>query len=247
MIQTKRFAIFILVTAIAVTVPTTAAFAGFITTNPESETVTSRGAYKTTGISAKTFSDVTYKNWFYKNVMQAAELGFVKGYDDGTYHPNGSVTRAEICQILYNYKGEDATAITNFSDVKPENWFYTSVSWAVSQGLISGRSDGSFGPNEDLTRERLVYSLYELAGAPETDVTVLEAFSDSSEITEICLNAFAWAVSNGIVNGVTETTLEPTSTTTRAQVATVMIRYAEIINGDEIPEIDVETQEGTSA
>ncbi len=200
---------------------------------------------KTIDTSAKSFSDVSYRNWYFGSVMQAVQMGFVNGYEDGTYMPKDKITRAQICQILYNYRGNGASVSLSIDDVEPFRWYYDSVCWAVSQELILMHSGGKFEPDAALTREELIYALYVLAGRQSANIDALDGFTDVNAISTTSYKiAFAWSVSNKIIYGVTSTTLEPRSSTTRAEVAGVMVRYADIISHETVPEIDSAVMNG---
>jgi hypothetical protein len=106
------------------------------------------------------FKDVNYdSDWFAPFVDQAAANDLVKGFDDKTFHPNASITRAEAVQILFNMSSqlknmESPTPATEspFSDVKPSDWFFTAVKAAKNANLVSGVTPIMFEPNRNLTR-----------------------------------------------------------------------------------------------
>ncbi len=111
------------------------------------------------------FSDVNPDAWYYEAVCFVSARGIMNGNGDGSFSPDSKLTRAMIVQILYNLEGRpSATTGNQFSDVVPDKWYASAVSWAVSSGLVEGY-DGRFDPDKDITREQLVtilrrYSVY---------------------------------------------------------------------------------------
>lgn len=176
------------------------------------------------GASESPFSDVNVGDWFYDAVLEAADLGYVNG-SDGAFRPNDDISRAETAQVLWNMEGNPAaSAGAAFSDVASGDWFYGAVSWAASEGIVSGMGDGSFAPNSPVTREQVATMLYRQAGSPTLPAgTTLSGFSDADEITGYALEAMAWAVAEGIFQG-NNGELRPTDSITRAELATVAIR-----------------------
>lgn len=100
------------------------------------------------------------------------------------------------------------------------------VIWAYNAEVVNGVSETAFAPNANITREQLVAVLYRFYGEPETNTLVLADYADANTISDYAVNAMAWAVENGIVNGLTETTLAPQGAATRAQIATILMRLA---------------------
>ncbi|MEE0776225.1 MAG: S-layer homology domain-containing protein, partial [Bacillota bacterium] len=107
------------------------------------------------------FPDVKESDWFYAYVMALAEEGIVNGYPDGTFKPNGKITRAEIATVISNYCGDlKVVAKKNFSDVKQGQWFYDSVMNLANAGYIDGMGNGIFAPNDNATRAQASKFVY---------------------------------------------------------------------------------------
>ena len=130
---------------------------------------------------------------------------------------------------VYGTKGEEASgtmAITiaqtmNFIDVKPGDFFYEPVKWAVNNKITNGTSSTTFSPYKNCNRAEIVTFLWRAAGSPEPKT--------ASSFTDVPANAYyakavAWAVENGITNGMTETTFAPDATCTRGQSVTFLYR-----------------------
>ena len=116
---------------------------------------------------------------------------------------------------------EDNSVLNFFYDVPNDAYFYEAVKWAVDKGITNGLSDTMFGPYESCTRAQIVTFLWRAAGSPEPKT--------ASSFTDVPANAYyakavAWAVENGITNGMTETTFAPDATCTRGQSVTFLYR-----------------------
>lgn len=190
--------------------------------------------------ASQPFSDVspTKDAWCYTQVMKAYEAGLINGYGNGLFGKNDPITRGQIVQILYNYYGEDCGTNSGFSDVPSSAWYAKAVTWASKNGVVSGYSNGTFGPNNKLTREQMVTILYNVAGRPATNASALAQFNDRGQVAAYAVNGFSWAVSNKVVSGTSNTTLSPRGTATRAQVAVILIRYLENVEGVQFPDVN---------
>ena len=190
----------------------------------------------------KTFPDVTGRDWCYTQVMQAAETGLMNGYADGRFGKNDPITRGQMVQILYSYYGQDVGADSGFSDVPASAWYAKAVTWASKKGVVSGYSNGTFGPDNQLTREQMVTILYNVAGKPATNYSIMDNYKDREQVASYAVNGFAWALWKNMVSGTSARTLSPRSTATRAQVAVILVRYLENVEGVKFPEVTVPTQ-----
>lgn len=175
------------------------------------------------------YQDARTGAWYHDGVHYVLENGIMQGMGRGNFAPRGSVTRAQMATILWNMEGKPAvTDATYFKDVKPGHWYTDVVRWAASEGIMDGYGNGSFGPNDILTREQLVTILYRYAQKKGVDVSrsvSLNAYQDGSALRAWAAPAFEWAVASGAVNGKTATTLAPRDSATRAEIATIMMRY----------------------
>lgn len=161
------------------------------------------------------FIDVTERDWFFDAIVYVYNEGMMSGVEANVFNPNGNMTRAMFWTVLARIDGVD----TNGGDV----WYARAREWAVTEGV----SDGT-NPDGLITREQLATMLYRYAGEPETDGT-LEGFSDAGSVSEWAYDALAWAVENGIVTGMGDGTLDPQGNATRAQAATMFMRYMSVV------------------
>ena len=152
------------------------------------------------------------------------ERGLMNGYGDGRFGPNGTLSRAQFAQILFNKEGRPAVYNpADFSDVAGDAWYAGAVHWAVSQGIAGGYGDGSFGPDDRITREQLAVMLWRYSGSPAATNKELY-FNDESEISGYALEALRWAVENGILTGYGDGQLAPQGQATRGEVAQMLYR-----------------------
>lgn len=177
------------------------------------------------------FEDVPSTMWCYQSVIDAVNGGYMSGYGGGKFGPNDAVTRAQIAQVLYNKFGKDSGTDTGFTDVSADMWCAKAVTWAVKNGIMSGYGGGKFGPNDKLTRQQLVTILYNQAGKPAVSGD-LNKYTDKGSVAGYATNGFLWATANKIVNGTSATTLSPSGTATRGQVATIILNYVKATSGD---------------
>lgn len=177
------------------------------------------------------YDDVTQQDWFYDKVQYVYDHELMVG-DQNLFMPNNSLTRAMAVQILYaNAKAcgtyEDVTGKT-FDDVTPEDWFYDAVQWASGKGITSGTGDGKFDPNTAVTREQFAVFLYQDAGAPFVGGTI--RFPDADSVSSWAKDATLWAIRSGIISGSDENgtlLLRPQGNATRAETATMLMKYLE--------------------
>ena len=185
------------------------------------------------------FSDIDCESgaWYIDAVKFVYRNGFMQGFPDGTFQPFTALTRAQMVQILWNMEGGGgmdapyANQSSGFPDVPTNSWMYNAVNWAAENGVVLGFPDGSFRPNELLTREQMVAILYRYADLNDFDTSNagdLSGFADSNRVGNWALEAMEWAVYAGIVQGVGNNNLAPQDTANRAQVATVVYRFAQM-------------------
>ncbi len=158
------------------------------------------------------FTDVNTGDWFYEYVQYVVANGLMEGVSDTEFAPNATMSRAMVWTIMARIDGQTVTGA---------NWVDTARAWAMANGV----SDGT-DPNGDVTREQLATMLWRYAGEPASEYS-LAAFTDASSVSEYAATAMAWAVENGIITGMTDMTLAPQGTATRAQCAAMLMRYVE--------------------
>ena len=175
-----------------------------------------------------TFSDVPSGAYYAEAVRWAVEKGVTNGTGDGTFQPNGSCTRAQLAAFLWRLAGEpESTQDLTFTDVCADAWCAKALRWAAEQGVVTGYADGSFRPDQTVTRIQAVAMLYRYARAQGMDTTqggmAVREFDDFAAVPAYALEAAGWAVNAGILRGAGNR-LMPNDPCTRAQIVTFLYR-----------------------
>ena len=175
-----------------------------------------------------TFSDVPSGAYYAEAVRWAVEKGVTNGTGDGTFQPNGSCTRAQLAAFLWRLAGEpESTQDPTFTDVSADAWCAKALRWAAEQGIVTGYADGSFHPDQTVTRIQAVAMLYRYAKAQGMDTTrggmAVREFDDFAAVPAYALEAAGWAVNAGILRGAGNR-LMPNAPCTRAQIVTFLYR-----------------------
>ena len=174
------------------------------------------------------FTDVNDGDWFYDVVKYAYNEGLMTGTTKTTFEPNIATTRGMIVSMLARLEGNPTAKSAGFADVADGAWYADAVNWAASEGIVSGYSDTKFGPNDPITREQMAAILYNYAEYKSMDVSAradLDKYTDAASISSWATDVLSWANAEGLVNGMTETTLAPQGQATRAQVAAIFQRF----------------------
>ncbi len=153
------------------------------------------------------------------------ESSYINGYEDGTFKPQDNITRAEACKIvaaLVDPEGKFAGGTTSYEDVKPEDWYYNSVTTLESLGALEDIFGGKLLPSEKITRAQFVQLIYAVLDT-EMDSMKLTYLSDVKS-TAIYFEAVMFAVSKGVVTGYEDGTFQPYNKITRAEAVTVVNR-----------------------
>ena len=180
------------------------------------------------------FRDVGLEKWYGQSVKFCYNAGLMNGEGSGRFVPNGDMTRAMLVQVLYNISGEKTSA-HGFADVPDKAWYADAVNWAAANHIVEGASKTRFDPNALVTREQMVAILYRYAktfGVSFAKSADLSRYTDRSRISGYAVEAMAWAVGNGVIKGSTSTTISPKGTATRAEVATVLMRFVRLMAGE---------------
>ena len=177
------------------------------------------------------FVDVVKDAWYYPAVEYVYNNELMNGTNGGlTFEPNVNLNRAMMAAVLYNMEGGPACDKSGlFSDVADGMWYTEAINWAASNNIVSGMPDGTYAPNQALTREQMASVLYRYAEYKgiKTDARAdLGKFTDGSTTSAWATDVVQWAVAEKLINGV-GTELQPKGTATRAQVATVLMNYCE--------------------
>ena len=184
--------------------------------------------------NATPFADVSDSAWYADAVQYVYENGMMNGTSATQFSPDATTTRAMIVTMLHRLENEPAAQASSFADVAAGSYYADAVAWAAANGIVNGVSETSFAPDDSITREQLAAILYRYASYKGYDVTAsgsLNAYADAAQVSSYAAAAMQWANVEGLITGVTGTTLDPQGSATRAQVATILMRFCENIAG----------------
>ena len=180
------------------------------------------------------FSDVE-GHWAEAEIGRAAGMGLVNGREDGSFAPNAKMTRAELVTVLWRMEGKpEASRTLGFPDVSADSWYADAVQWAAAEGIVKGNENGSFDPNSNITREQLAVILFRMSGGVSGMELIFadtydEHYQDSGEVSAWAKSGVYWAIYKGLIKGTTADMLSPKNTASRAEVVTLLLRYADKI------------------
>ena len=180
--------------------------------------------------------------WYYNEVNKAAELGLMNGYaETDLFGPNDTITRAQVAQVLFNMAGgradmdlpegsyNEVYGYKSFDDVNGKMWYGKAIAWAKAAGIVTGYGDGTFAPENNITREEFAtmlaryaqkYGNYTAGSAAD-----FAAYGDASAVDSWAAEYVAWAVKGGYM-GKNTNVLTPLANMTRAEAAAMVVRYA---------------------
>ena len=172
-------------------------------------------------VETSPFSDVSTSAYYYEAVKWAQEKGITGGIGNGLFGPNQPCTRAQIVTFLWRAAGSsEPKSMSSFSDVSADSYYAKAVAWAVENGITVGTSSTTFSPDDTCTRAQSVTFLFRALGKL---VDSKAKFSDVPTDSYYA-NAVAWAVENGVTNGIGDGLFGPNNSCTRAQIVTFLYR-----------------------
>lgn len=178
------------------------------------------------------YTDVDTGAWYHEAIDFAIENDLMNGVGDNIFNPDGNLSRAMMVRILWNMEDQPTNVSGSYSDVVAGAWYEKAVLWATANNIVNGYPDGSFGPDNSITRQEMAAILYRYAQFKEYDMTAeddLTRFPDGDETAEWAETFVRWAVAEGLLNGGDDGTLDPAGTATRAEVAQIFMNYCEKI------------------
>ena len=167
------------------------------------------------------FSDVSTTAYYYEAVKWAREKGITGGIGNGLFGPNQPCTRAQIVTFLWRAAGSpEPKNMRSFTDVPADSYYAKAVAWAAENGITGGTGDGQFSPDATCTRAQSVTFLFRAIGKlVDSKAEFNDVLTDS-----YYANAVAWAVENGVTNGIGNGLFGPDNSCTRAQIVTFLYR-----------------------
>lgn len=182
------------------------------------------------GITTDYFNDDN-GHWAESDINYAVEKGLMNGMSATTFEPDSLMTRAMFVTVLWRYQGKPVAASpNNFTDVESGQWYTSAVIWADEKGIVEGAGNDLFKLHDNITREQAATILLRYAKWKGLDTTVsadLSGDTDAGEISTYALEAMKWASAKKIILGRTATTLVPQGSITRAEAATLLVRFFE--------------------
>ncbi|MBQ4565622.1 MAG: leucine-rich repeat protein [Oscillospiraceae bacterium] len=188
-----------------------------------------------TALWNRPFADVPAFAWYAPAADYVLEQGLMQGVGEGCFAPESPMTRAMLVTVLWRYAGQPAEGTNSFTDVPSNVWYTQAVAWAAENGIVTGIGGGRFDPDGQITREQLAVILYRYCksiGIDTSPSAELSAFPDAAKVSPYAAEALSWAVKTGLVTGSAsggKVYLEPQGKATRAQVATILMRWLETL------------------
>lgn len=194
-------------------------------TGSESETACNGGV----NCPGSKFNDMPAPgNWAHAGIDFVLKQKLFDGTSGVTFEPDTQMSRAMMVTVLWRLDGKTAAHGSNpFTDVKEETWYTNAVLWAAENSVVNGVAPDKFEPDGNITREQMAAIMYRYASAKGYDITGaddLSGFPDTGKVNAYALPAVKWAVAEGLING-NGGRLDPQGNATRAQVATILMRY----------------------
>ena len=174
------------------------------------------------------FSDVEPSAWYAEAVRFVVEQGVMQGVGGGRFDPSGVMNRSMLVTMLHRLAGEPDGGTASFTDVPTGTWYSDAVAWAASAELTGGYGDGRFGPTDAVTREQVAALLFRYAQLQKLELAAEQSvpdFSDAASVSGWAKEAMDWAVRTGLLSGKNGGILDPQGTATRAEVATILMRF----------------------
>ena len=179
-----------------------------------------------------TFTDFDHTEWYHQGIDFVINNNLMVGMDNNKFEPHTISSRAMALTVLYRLEGKPAVSIENpFVDVENGQWYTDAIVWAASKGIVNGYGDGRFGTNDDMTREQMAKIMYNYAKYKGYDISTrasLASFTDADKINPWAVEEMKWAVSVGLIKGISTTELAPQGNAERCQLATVLMRFCNL-------------------
>ncbi len=185
------------------------------------------------------FEDVNENDWYYDEIQYVCNAGIFNGISETMFAPEETATREQLVTVLYRYAknksidvsvGEDTNILSYDDAFDISEYAVEAFQWACGAGIINGTTISTLSPKDLVTREQLVTILYRYAKNAGVDVSVGEdtnilSYDDAFDISEYAVEAFQWACGSKVITGKTVSTLAPQDFVTRAEYATMIMRF----------------------
>ena len=178
------------------------------------------------------FRDVPRDAWYAGAVERVCAAGLMKGTGAGVFSPGETVTRGQIAAILHRLAGAPAARGGAFSDVPAAAYYSEAVAWAAGQGIVEGYYDGTFRPDLPVSRQQLAAIFWRYAkmeGSDKGGRAALRGYRDAGDVSGYAREAMSWALSEGILQGTRDGTLQPQGRAARGQTAVLLERFQALL------------------
>jgi len=183
------------------------------------------------------FIDVVENAWYAEAVQFAVSNKLMNGMGGNKFEPETPMSRAMLVTVLWRYAGEPTEGENIFTDVGSDTYYTKAVAWAACNEIVGGVGNGKFDPNGNITREQMAAILYRYAtklGIDTSKCADLTSFPDANKVSSWASEALSWANAEGLITGSkigNNNYLDPQGNATRAQVATILMRFIENVLG----------------
>ena len=168
-------------------------------------------------------------HWALQSIGYVYQTGLMSGTSASAFQPETEMSRAMFVTVLHRLAGRPApTGVMVYTDVKPNTWYTDAVAWATSAGIVNGTGAAAFSPNASISREEMATMMMRYAKYKGYDTAAtadLAGYADAYQIHDWAYRAMEWAGGTGMINGRTAFTLAPQGTATRAETATILVRF----------------------
>lgn len=181
------------------------------------------------GLEKLPFIDVKENSWYYDTVCYVYSNGLMTGVSEMLFSPETQITRGMVITALWRLEGKpEGAAPVTFADVAPIAYYHDAIAWALEQGVVTGRSEKIFAPNDPITRQELAAILYRYAqhtgnGSIQNGTEILR-FPDTGAVSDWAKEPMTWAVDKEVIQGKSNGTLDPKGKATRAEAAAMLQR-----------------------
>ena len=185
-----------------------------------------------TAWSGQRFQDVPTDAWYAGAVERVSASGLMQGSGPAMFSPGAPVTRGQIAAILYRQADSPSVYGSSFSDVSPSAYYSRAIAWAARRGIVEGYSDGTFRPDQPVSRQQLAAILHRYAKLNRIDSgkrTPLEGFGDAASVSTYARESLSWALAEGILQGTKQGDLQPHGKAARGQTAVLLDRFCQLL------------------
>ncbi len=195
--------------------------------------------------AANAYTDVPSDAWYKGAVDYVTEKEIMNGVTDTTFEPNGVVTRAMFVTVLSRLaKAETDNTVSPFADVPAGQWYTGAVAWAAEHGIVNGVGDNLFAPNNSITRQDMCTVLARFVNAMGYELPQDQSvtFKDIRQVASYARDAVKFCAAAGLIAGYEDGRFAPKDTTTRAEIATVMMRFDMLLDGQIVEPVPMPAQ-----